>query len=131
MSDTDFTASDRWGALPVARRIADARVRGRIVVTGTIGVCMTTPRPLNQVERYPIAELLLRHESPGATDSRVAYRCEVSDGTGVIVVLFLGRRQVAGFVSGIRCTIEGTVQEDRDGLVVWNPRYRLEAKFDA
>jgi RecG-like helicase len=92
--------------MPVARRIAGAVGRGRIVVTGAVTCTETT--------------------SHGGSP---AYRCEIDDGTGVIAVLFLGRPAVAGLVEGARCTIEGTVQQDKDGLVVWNPRYRLETPY--
>jgi RecG-like helicase len=89
--------------MPVARCIAGAVTRTRIVVTGVVTSTKTT--------------------SHGGSP---AYRCEIDDGSGVIAVLFLGRPAVAALVEGARCTIEGTVQEDKDGLVVWNPRYRLE-----
>ena len=90
--------------MPVVRRIACVGARTRIVVTGAVTSTKTT--------------------SHGGSP---AYRCEIDDGTGVIAVLFLGRPAVSGLVEGARCTIEGTVQDEKDGFVVWNPRYRFEA----
>lgn len=89
---------------PVARRIAEAHERERIVVAGRI----TSTR-------------CVRH------GSGPALRCELDDGSGTIGLLFLGRAEIPGMLAGVRCAIEGTVQRDASGLVTWNPWYRLEA----
>jgi RecG-like helicase len=89
---------------PVARRIADAHERQRIVVAGRI-----------------VSTRCVRH------GSGPAYRCELDDGSGTLGLLFLGRKEVPGFAIGQQCTVAGTVQRDALGLVTWNPWYRLEA----
>lgn len=104
MSTFDFTDSATWGGRPVARRVADARPRERVVVTGTIGATATV--------------------SLGGTAS---YSCVLSDGTGEIGVLFIGRRTVAGLASGTRCTVEATAILQDGLLVLWNPLYRIES----
>ncbi len=110
MSTVSFTDGDTWGGRPVARRLADAAPRGRIVVTGT--VCDTgTARS-------------------GALGTGGSFRCELDDGTGRVALLFLGRRSVPGLAPGTRCTVEGTARTDRGGLVVWNPLYRIELPGD-
>ena len=106
MRSSSFTTGDRWGGLPVVRRIVDARPRTRVIVTGAIV----------STEQVRIGE------APN-------YRCEIDDGTGVIAVLFLGRANVPAFIAGARCTVEGTAQKDDKGLVVWNPIYRLEPRL--
>jgi RecG-like helicase len=89
---------------PVARRIADAHERERIVVAGRI-----------------VSTRCVRH------GSGPAFRCRLDDGSGTIALLFLGRTEIPGLVVGSRCTVAGTVQRDLHGLVTWNPWYRLEA----
>lgn len=103
MSSWDFSSSDTWGGRPVARRLADAEPRGRIVATGTI--------------------LSARGSDRGGTPY---YRCRLSDGTGELALLFLGRRAVAGLVAGARCTVEGTAAIEKGRLVLLNPLYRIE-----
>lgn len=88
--------------MPVARRIVDARERQRIVVSGEIVSTEST-----MVGTAP------------------SYCCELDDMTGVIGLWFIGREQVAGLAQGSWCTIEGTIQERHNRLVVWNPIYRL------
>jgi hypothetical protein len=103
MSTSDFTDSAWWGEKPVARRVADARARGRVVVTGTI-------------------------VSAGTIDvgGCMSLSCVLTDGTGEIGLLFLGRPAVAGLLEGARCTVEGTATMESKRLVLWNPLYRLE-----
>ena len=103
MSSDEFTDADWWEGRPVARKIAEAVPRGRVVVTGVIYSTEVT------------------HEHGTAS-----YECLMDDGTGEIGLLFLGRRSVAGIVVGTRCTVEGTARTEGGRLVVWNPLYRLE-----
>jgi RecG-like helicase len=103
VSSTEFTSASEWGGRPVARVIADARPRGRIVVTGTV---------------VEVATIRVGHV--------ISYRCLLDDGTGQVGLLFIGRNAIPGLVVGTRCTVEGTVRREDNGLVVWNPLYRLE-----
>ena len=103
MSSTEFTSASEWGGRPVARVIADARPRGRIVVTGTV---------------VEVATVRVGHAS--------SYRCLLDDGSGQIGLLFIGRNTIPGLAVGTRCTVEGTVRREANCLVVWNPLYRLE-----
>lgn len=103
MSSTEFTNASEWGGRPVARVIADALPRGRIVVTGTV---------------VEVATVQVAHAS--------SYRCLLDDGSGQLVLLFIGRNAIPGLAVGARCTVEGTVTRDDNWLVVWNPLYRLE-----
>ena len=103
MSPGDFTEADSWGGRPVAHKISEATPRGRLVVSGVIG------------ETAVSAD----HGSPSLC-------CTLDDGTGEIGLLFVGRRQVAGVVTGARCTVEGTARMEGGRLVVWNPVYVLD-----
>ncbi len=51
--------------------------------------------------------------------------CELSDGTGSIVVAFLGRRQIPGITTGTKMRVTGTACERRGRLVIINPFYEL------
>ena len=53
---------------------------------------------------------------------------EVGDGTGVIVLRFMGRTEVPGFEPGRFVVAEGTPGLVRGLLVMLNPRYRFAAE---
>jgi hypothetical protein len=52
---------------------------------------------------------------------------ELSDGTGVVVLRFVGRSSVPGVTTGARMVAEGTPGPERDAPVILNPRYWFEA----
>ena len=54
-----------------------------------------------------------------------ACRYTLTDGTGELDLLFLGRVEIAGMRRGQRCRAKGTVGKRDDRLVLWNPRYWL------
>ncbi len=49
----------------------------------------------------------------------------MSDGSGSIGVVFLGRRHIPGVEIGARLTAEGIAGEHRGRLVLLNPEYEL------
>jgi amino acid transporter len=51
--------------------------------------------------------------------------CTVADGTGRVIIVFLGRRQIAGIEPGARLVVDGMVGRRGDQLVILNPDYRL------
>ena len=51
--------------------------------------------------------------------------CTITDGTGRLVVAFMGRREVAGLEPGTRIMVEGTAALRRGQLVMINPAYEL------
>jgi hypothetical protein len=51
--------------------------------------------------------------------------CTISDGTGRITVVFLGRRHIAGIEPGARVVIDGIVGTRSGQLIILNPDYRL------
>lgn len=67
----------------------------------------------------------------GTTRSRTAspwvFEAVLEDGSGSLVLVFLGRRAVPGLVPGARLQVEGMVGERRGELVMVNPRYRFTA----
>ena len=56
-----------------------------------------------------------------------ALRCALDDGYGEIDLLFLGWSDITGLEPGRRCTARGRVCAWGDRLVIWNPRYQIQA----
>jgi hypothetical protein len=48
---------------------------------------------------------------------------ELDDGTGIIVLRFVGRRQMPGLVPKLRMVADGTPGFERSALVMLNPLY--------
>ena len=57
--------------------------------------------------------------------------CEVTDGTGNVLVVFIGRRRIPGVDPGSRLMIEGTVGSWRRRLAILNPDYQLLSAVEA
>lgn len=54
-----------------------------------------------------------------------ALEAELDDGTGVLTVIWLGRRRISGITPGRSLQVEGRIgQQDRE-RVLYNPRYEL------
>ena len=51
--------------------------------------------------------------------------CEVTDGTGNLLVVFIGRRKIPGLDTGTRIIVEGTVGSWRRRLAILNPAYQI------
>jgi hypothetical protein len=97
------TTDDCWGGRPIARRVADAAPRRRVVISGTI-----------------VAVEMRRWRRVAACTA------QLDDGTGRLTLVFTRPRPVPGFAEGVKCTVEGTVLPDDDELTVWNPFYRFD-----
>ncbi len=55
-----------------------------------------------------------------------ALECTLEDGTGGdLMVVFLGRREVAGIRNGTTLVVEGMIGERRGHLAMLNPGYQL------
>jgi hypothetical protein len=54
-----------------------------------------------------------------------ALEAELDDGTGVITLVWLGRRRIAGVGPGRRIAVEGRIGRQDDHRVLYNPRYEL------
>ncbi|GAB7189985.1 OB-fold nucleic acid binding domain-containing protein [Kineococcus sp. NUM-3379] len=52
-------------------------------------------------------------------------QAELFDGSGTVVLVWLGRRRIAGVEVGRRMTAEGMVVADDGRRVIFNPRYEL------
>jgi hypothetical protein len=54
-----------------------------------------------------------------------ALEAELYDGTGVITIIWLGRRRIAGIEPGRRVRVRGRVGVQEQSRVMYNPRYEL------
>jgi hypothetical protein len=52
-----------------------------------------------------------------------AYECDLEDGTGSVLLVFIGRRAVPGMIPGAALAAEGTVGVHRSRLMILNPHY--------
>jgi len=95
----------RWAAaVPGTVPIADAPNRSRVRVAGVVR--RITVRP---VAGFESLEAL------------------VSDGTGEMSVVWMGRRSIPGLTLGTRLVVEGVVGEQRQGRRMVNPTFEFAA----
>jgi len=83
-------------------RIADAPDRERVRLRGTLRTVTLRPR--------------------GGVP---ALEAELTDGSGVLLVVWLGRRRIAGIDPGRAIQIEGRIGASEGGRIMYNPRYEL------
>lgn len=57
-----------------------------------------------------------------------ALEAEIFDGTGFIVVIWLGRRRISGIKPGISISVSGRLVEVDGRLTMYNPKYSIIAK---
>ncbi len=106
-SDESRMASDIevWSAtVPDTTRIGEAPPRGKVKIAGVI----------KRITVFPMAD----HESLEAL---------VSDGTGEVTVVFMGRRGIGGLSLGTRVVVEGVMGEQRGARKMINPRLEFRA----
>lgn len=82
--------------------IADAPERERVVVTGVLHTVTLRPR--------------------GGVP---ALEAELEDGSGVITIVWLGRRRIAGVDPGRSVTVTGCIGQQGGVPIMFNPRYEL------
>ena len=94
-----------WAStVPSCTRIADAPLRRHVTIAGVIRRITVLPMEDNE-----------------------ALEVLVTDGTGDVVVQFMGRRSIAGLGLGTRVVVEGVLGEDRGVVKMRNPRLELSA----
>ncbi|HET6939890.1 MAG TPA: OB-fold nucleic acid binding domain-containing protein [Nocardioides sp.] len=54
-----------------------------------------------------------------------ALEAELDDGSGVITIVWLGRRRIAGITPGRAIEVEGRIGAHEGTRVMYNPRYEL------
>lgn len=84
--------------------IAEAPDRARVVLRGTLSTVTLRPR--------------------GGVP---ALEAELYDGSGTILLIWLGRRRIIGISPGRRIEVEGRIGVHDGDRVIYNPRYDLKA----
>ena len=84
--------------------IADAPLREKVVVQGTLKTVTLRPR--------------------GGVP---ALEAELYDGTGSINVIWLGRRRISGISPGRAIRVEGRIGQQESERIMFNPRYSLRS----
>ena len=84
--------------------IADAPDRERVTVQGTLRTVTLRPR--------------------GGVP---ALEAELYDGSGTILLIWLGRRRIAGIFPGRLVRVEGRIGRHNDSRIMYNPRYELRS----
>ncbi len=90
--------------VPGTVRIDEAPMRGRVKIAGVI----------KRMTVFPMHD----HESLEAL---------ISDGTGEVTVVFMGRRGISGLSLGTRVVVEGVLGEQRGAIRMINPLLRFSA----
>jgi RecG-like helicase len=88
--------------VPGSVRIAQARGRERVKLAGVV----------NRITVFP-------------TEGNESLEALVSDGTGEVTVVFMGRRSIPGLSLGTKLTVEGVLGEKRGRPRLVNPRFEL------
>jgi hypothetical protein len=94
----EYAASGRSGAIA----IAEAPDRVRVTLRGALRTVTLRPRA-----------------------GVPALEAELNDGTGVITIVWLGRRRIAGIEPGRAIEVEGRIGAYAGTRVMYNPRYLL------
>jgi RecG-like helicase len=88
-------------------------------VPGTVRIGMTQPR-----QRVKVAGVIRRLTVFPMQDNE-SLEVVVSDGTGEVLVQFMGRRAIRGLTLGTRVVIEGVLGQQYGRTVMLNPRLEL------
>ena len=56
-----------------------------------------------------------------------ALEAELNDGSGVITIVWLGRRRIAGIEPGRAIEVQGRIGRQQHARVMFNPRYELRS----
>jgi RecG-like helicase len=96
---------ERWATrVPGTVRVAEVPSRDRVKVAGVVTQISVRP-----IEGYESLEAVL------------------SDGTGELSVVWMGRRAIPGLTLGTRLVVEGVVGEMRQGRRMVNPSFEFAA----
>ena len=106
VSELDKEELRQWcSRVPGATTVADAQAREEVTVAGEITFLRIVPRP----------------------DGSPWLEATIGDGTGSLVVMWTGRRSIAGIRGGQRIVVTGRGANTGPGgrLLIYNPRYEL------
>jgi amino acid transporter len=116
------------GAIPITPRRVGARRRRANDGLGEIGPIQpdgTTPIGLVYFRQHVTVRGKIKSLRVQPLAGTPTLECVITDATGQVSVVFLGRRQIAGIDVGRTLAIEGMVGEHRGLLCFLNPQYEL------
>jgi len=90
------------GRVPGCTPIVDASVRQRVRLAGVVTRITVLP-----------------------TEGNESLEAILFDGTGEVIVVFMGRRTIPGLSLGTKLAVEGVLGEQRGKLRLVNPRFEL------
>jgi hypothetical protein len=105
--------AEEWHGRPVVHKIGDVVPRHRAVLTGVVRRA--------RVRRVAAPGPRARRSAGG-----VEFDAVLDDGTGEILLRWVGREAVAGVVAGAGLHVEGTVGEWAGIPVILNPLYSFD-----
>lgn len=84
------------------------------------------------VTAYADRDLVTLHGSLAAVTQRpvggvCTLEAELDDGSGVVTLIWLGQRRIAGITPGRAIKVSGRLSSGRGRRVLYNPRYELTA----
>ncbi len=101
---------------------ADQEARDLRAAYGTSGVLSIGDAP----DRTPVQlRGTLRTVTLRPRGGVPALEAELYDGTGVVTVIWLGRRRIAGIGPGVGIEVAGRIGNQDGARVLYNPRYDL------
>jgi amino acid transporter len=92
----------RFSKIEEGVRLASVPLRSRVTLSGEVTAVRVVPRAGS-----PSLEVTL------------------NDGSGAVLLIFTGRRRIAGIEPGRALQVEGVPREERGRIIVMNPRYTL------
>jgi len=107
--------AEEWAGRPLARTAASSGLRQRVNLTG-------------KVRSVAVRRAALSNDFHRQLDSASAstnLEAELDDGTGLLLLRWVGRDRIFGIIEGVVLTVEGVVLEERGSRVVLNPLYRF------
>ncbi len=99
---TALGEQETWGGRPVVRACHEARARHRARLTGRVLDCRVLP-----------------------LGGGWALEATLDDGTGQVLLRFLGRQQVEGVLPGVMLEVDGTLVDLHGRLGLLNPRFEV------
>ena len=72
----------------------------------------------------------LKHVTLRPRSGTPALEAELYDGSSSVIVVWLGRRRIAGIEPGVSLTVQGRISTQNGVRVIYNPRYQLRSTHD-
>lgn len=85
-------------------------------------------QPIGQCQSGAQVEVVgnIRSVSVAPSTKSPALEIELYDGSGVVTVVWMGRRMIPGIVAGRTVKVRGRLTCNADRSIIFNPRYELK-----